>query len=501
MNDLILVLGNQLFEMKKLQLFPKAPVFMAEDYGLCTHFKYHKHKIMHFLTSMREYRDLLVQSGFEVHYSELKDSSQPSFIQRLQHFIDHHKIMRIYLFEVEDKFFEEELINFAQRNNLELVVQESPSFMVTRENFRDYLGKVKKPFMKTFYEQQRKNLSILIDEKKNPIGGQWSFDAENRKKMPKGHKPPLTPPGIKKSKHLKAVSDLVNELFTTHPGKTEHFWLPCSHQEAQAWLDNFIHERLLHFGDYQDSLSTKEDFLYHSLISPSINIGHLTPHQVVDKVIEVDFKNKAPLNSIEGFTRQVLGWREFVRGIYQEYDEIQQAENFFNHQRQLAPSWYSGETGIPPLDFMIHKLNRYGYAHHIERLMVASNMMLLSEVHPQAAYRWFMELFVDSSDWVMGPNVFGMGLFSDGGIFATKPYICGSNYWRKMGDFPAGPWCDIVDGLYWRFIDKHRVFLLKQHRLSMMVRTLDKMEPARKKILFQAAESFIDKHTLMAKGH
>ena len=174
-----------------------------------------------------------------------------------------------------------------------------------------------------------------------------------------------------------------------------------------------------------------------------------------------------PMNSLEGYVRQVIGWREFIRGIYHNFDEVQSKSNFWNHKRKLNENWYTGNTGIPPLDDAIKKANRFGYCHHIERLMIISNIMLLSQIHPQEVFKWFMEMFVDSSDWVMGPNVYGMAQFSDGGIFATKPYICGSNYLLKMSNYKKGDWCNEVDGLYWGFINNNRDFFAKNPRMSL----------------------------------
>ena len=194
------------------------------------------------------------------------------------------------------------------------------------------------------------------------------------------------------------------------------------------------------------------------------------------------------MNSCEGFIRQVIGWREFIRGIYQNFSEQQEESNFFQHKRKLNELWYNGKSGVAPLDDVIKKVLRFGYAHHIERLMVVGSLMVLLEVDPTEAHRWFMEMFIDSSDWVMGPNVFGMALFSDGGVFATKPYICGSNYFRKMGGYKDGDWQEGVDGLYWSFIEKHKRFFLKNPRLSMMVRSLEKMPTEKKRKIFGKAE-------------
>ena len=184
-----------------------------------------------------------------------------------------------------------------------------------------------------------------------------------------------------------------------------------------------------------------------------------------------------------------------MRGIYQNYNTELENSNFFKHKRLLKSSWYNGTTNIPPLDYAIKNAEMHGWSHHIERLMILSNLMNLCEIHPKQVYNWFMEMFVDSSDWVMSPNVYGMGLFSDGGIFSTKPYICGSSYILKMMDFKRGEWCDVMDGLYWRFINKNRNFFKKNPRLSMMVSTFDKMNSERKKIILSKANEFIKNNT------
>ena len=203
-----------------------------------------------------------------------------------------------------------------------------------------------------------------------------------------------------------------------------------------------------------------------------------------------------PIASLEGFLRQVIGWREFVRGIDRVFGERQASGNFWGHHRCLAPCWNDGNTGLPPLDAAIERLNRLGYNHHIERLMVISNLMLLCEIDPLAVHGWFMERYLDSYEWVMGPNVYGMGQMSDGGIFATKPYICGSNYILKMGDYKRGAWCEIWDGLYWRFIERHRAFFQANPRLSMMVHLLERQDPLRRQGLNAAAEQFLERATL-----
>ena len=261
-------------------------------------------------------------------------------------------------------------------------------------------------------------------------------------------------------------------------------------------LDFFIKEKSNLFGDYEDAVNQKNNILFHSALSPYINLGLITPEFIIQKILDFHKKHKIRMNSLEGYIRQVIGWREFMRGIYQGYSDEMETKNFFKHNRKMKKSWYEGTTGLPPLDYAIKNAVNYGWSHHIERLMILSNIMNLCEVKPTIVYKWFMEMFVDSSDWVMVPNVYGMGLFSDGGIFATKPYICGSSYFMKMMDFKKGEWCNIMDGLYWRFIDRNRKFFLKNPRLSMMVYVFDKMKEGRKKMILSEADKFIEQNTI-----
>lgn len=493
-NEVVVVLGNQLFPTKYFEKHKDSAFFMAEDHELCTHFKYHKHKILLFLIAMRRYKDELKEKGFDITYREMpeKDTEKVSFMSALENFIKERKATKLTLYEVEDTFFEEKILALGKKTKVEVKFLTSPFFMVTREEFKEYLDSVKAPFMKTFYERLRKKTGILM-EKGKPEGGKFSFDSDNRSKLPKDiDPPPLVYPKPEKTPHFSEVKAIVEKHFSDHPGDCDNFWLATERKEALKVFRRFLKERLPAFGKYQDAITSRSDFVFHSVISPYINMGLLLPEEVIQEVEKEFHQNKnIPLNSAEGFIRQVLGWREFVRGIYQNFDKEQQKTNFFNHKRKLSDAWYEGNTGIPPLDDAIKKSIKYGYAHHIERLMIVSNLMLLCQIHPQEVYRWFMEMFVDSSDWVMGPNVFGMGQFSDGGIFATKPYMSGSNYLLKMSDYQKGEWCQVVDGLYWSFIERNKDFFSSNPRLGMMVRTLEKMNQERKEEIFEAAEKFL----------
>ena len=491
-----LILGNQLFTPSVFSKLKADSYFMAEDYGLCIHGKTHKLRIAFFITAMRDFKDEFTDKGHKLTYFDKSNALfKKSYEDKLKaHLLKNKKIKKLSIFEVEDKFFEEKLIKFAKKNDLEMEFHQSPMFLTTREEFKDYLDSSKRPFMKTFYERTRKKHNILLDKKGSPEGGQWSYDSDNRKKLPKDYKfSELLK--FKESKHFKDVKEWVLADFKKHHGQINELWLPTTRGEAKKWLKSFVKDRLKDFGSYQDSITNESDFVLHSLVSPLVNVGVLTPKDLVKAVEDAYKKGGVPLNSVEGFIRQVIGWREFIRGIYQNYSEEQFEKNFWNHKNKLKKCWYDGTTGIEVLDDAIKKADRLGYTHHIERLMVLSNMMLLCEVEPKAVYDWFMEMHLDSSDWVMGPNVFGMGQFSDGGIFATKPYICGSNYYLKMSRYKKGDWCEIVDGLYWRFIDKHQDFYKKNPRMAMMVKTLEKMDPKRKKHIIKRANEFIKQVT------
>ncbi len=492
---MLVILGNQLFSPEHLPAAKDTPVFMAEDVGLCTYVKHHQQKIVLFLAAMRSYADELEKAGYRVIYHRLDPTSADSYEDKLAAALKAQRATRIRHFEIEDKPMESRLVEFAARNGFDRDELQSPMFTCSRETFSAFANNKSRLLMGDFYKQQRRSLNILVDAESQPAGGQWSFDADNRKKLPRTVQPPemvWTTPGA----HDKDVIDLVKREFNDHPGDAAEFVWPTKRAQAREWLDDFVANRLSDFGPYEDAISSRSETVFHSVLSPCLNLGLLTPGEVIDAALER--ADEVPLQSLEGFVRQLIGWREFVRGIYRHYSEQQDSSNFWSHERDMSPSWYDGTTGIPPLDDTIQTAQRLGWTHHIPRLMVLGNLMTLCEIRPSIAHRWFMEMFVDSSEWVMGPNVYGMGLFSDGGIFATKPYICGSNYLLKMSDYKKGPWCDIVDGLYWRFIDKHREFFTGNPRLALMPRALDRLDSSRRKRIFAAAEAFIDQHTVLA---
>ena len=231
--------------------------------------------------------------------------------------------------------------------------------------------------------------------------------------------------------------------------------------------------------------------MFHSVLTPALNIGLIQPGALIDKALKAAEEYKVPINSTEGFIRQIIGWREFIHILYQREGSRQRTCNYWSFKRKIPPAFYTGDTGITPVDTVIRKVLSTGYCHHIERLMVLGNFMLLCEFHPDAVYQWFMEMFIDSYDWVMVPNVYGMSQFADGGLMTTKPYISSSNYILKMSDFAKGDWQEVWDGLFWRFMHKHRTFFLQNPRLGMLINTFDKMPDAKKEQHLKSAHQFL----------
>lgn len=488
------IFGNQLFDPKFLKKHKCTDVFMSEDYDLCSYVKHHKLKLYLFLTSMREYRDELLKEGINVHYHEL-DSKKPSesYMDTLNNFIQNKELKKINIFEIEDKPVEKKIYSL-KKSGFEIIEHPTPMFLISREEFEKFHEGKKVFRMASFYKFGRKKFNILLENDDDPMGGKWSFDEDNRKKIRKGTELPVLSKSVK-SKYHNQISDLIQSNFNDHPGELTNIWFPVTRKEAKKALNIFLEERIKNFGVYEDAMVENENFLFHSTLSSSLNIGLLTPKEVINSAIKVFKRQKAPINSIEGFIRQIIGWREFIRGIYQVKGDFQRKSNFWRHKNKLTGSWYEGSTGIVPLDDCINTIQRDGYHHHIPRLMVISNLMNMCEVDPNEIYKWFMEMFIDSSDWVMIPNVYGMATYADGGLMSTKPYTCGSNYFLKMSNYKRGVWCDAVDGLYWRFTEKHRDFYEKNARMSFLTRTLDRMDADRKKTIFKSANEFIKQNT------
>ncbi len=382
---------------------------------------------------------------------------------------------------------------------LQVTVIKNPTalFLNSFQEIAAYFSHKKRMFQTEFYKDQRQTRNILIENEKKPSGGKWSFDEENRLKFPKGKTLPKVD-FLKPNNFYKEAIAYTQKYFPDNYGTlTLDYSYPTSFIESKTWLKVFFESRFSEFGPYEDAILENENILHHSVLSPMLNAGLLSPKFVVDEALKYARKHPIPLNSLEGFIRQIIGWREYVRGVYELKGTEERTKNFWGFTRKIPSSFWSGTTGIMPLDFTIKKVLETGYVHHIERLMVLGNFMLLCEFDPDEVYRWFMELFIDAYDWVMVPNVYGMSQFADGGLMATKPYICGSNYLLKMSNYKKGEWQQVWDGLFWRFMHVHRGFFLKNSRLGMLVNRFDELSQAKKNEHLKNAEQFL--HSLQGQ--
>ncbi|RCT54702.1 cryptochrome/photolyase family protein [Winogradskyella sp. KYW1333] len=484
--DAVLLFPHQLFKDTPI-LNLNCDVYLVEEFLFFSHYKFHKQKIAFHRASMKAYADFLKDKGLSVNYIEA--TSETSDVRELIPELIHKGLETLHIIDPSDNWLEKHIKSVSESIAVEWY--ESPLFINTKEELSSFFKPSKKKFFQTsFYKQQRKDRDILMVNDQ-PEGGKLTYDSENRKKYPKDKTPPsIQFPDISKY-HNEAIS-YVEKNFDSHYGELNDFInYPMDFKSAEQWLQQFFEYRFHEFGAYEDAIVKEEHFLNHSLLSPLINVGLLHPLDVIDKAIDYARSNDVPINSTEGFVRQILGWREFIRGVYQVKGTEERTKNFWNFNRKIPKSFYDGTTGIQPIDDVIKKVNKTAYAHHIERLMILGNFMVLCEFHPDEVYEWFMELFIDAYDWVMVPNVYGMSLYADGGLMSTKPYISSSNYIMKMSNYSKGAWQATWDGLFWTFMDKHREFFLSNPRLGMLIRTFDKMKQETREKHFKNAESFL----------
>jgi len=444
-------------------------VVLVEDPLFFTQYQFHVQKLVLHRASMTEFMQRCEGFGKQVHRIDSKSISCSSEIGAI---LKSKKISKAFLVEPTDNWLKQRVSDGCREAKIELEWMADPSFLTPNEVMQHWAKDRKHFHFTDFYMQQRKRLGLLLDEKDKPIGGKWTYDTENRKRLPKGLRVPLLKTPSERPSVAQAKRYVAKE-FPTTLGQGEDFCYPVTHEQAATWLEMFIDERLASFGDYEDAISKQETFLFHSVLTPMLNIGLVTPEQIIDQVIAKS--DEVSLNSLEGFLRQVIGWREFIRLVYIHAGSRQRTTNAWNLSRSLPASFYTGSTGIVPFDQSIQRTLKYAYCHHIERLMVLGNFMLLCDIDPDAVYRWFMELFIDAYDWVMVPNVYGMSQHADGGMMTTKPYISGSSYILKMSDYSKGDWCEVWDALYWRFIDREREFFSANPRMRVMVGQLDRM--------------------------
>lgn len=484
-----LVFPHQLFE--KNPLFESSnPFLLIEEHLFFRQYGFHKQKLVFHRASMKFYAKYLESLGKEVRYVEA--FSEAGDIRQLMPLLASEGVKEIHYVDPVDDWLESRLKSGALEHAITIRRHDSPGFLNNREELSLFFKPGKRSFFQTeFYIGQRKKRGILVDSSNNPVGGKWSFDAENRLKYPKNRPQPRINYPESTPFYTEALAYITSH-FGENPGEvTTNPLYPTDFTDSKKWLREFLQTRFQDFGPYEDAIVTGASILHHSVLTPMLNAGLLTPGDVLAETLAFAQESKVPMNSLEGFVRQIMGWREFIAGMYRFRGRVERTRNFWGFTRKIPVSFYDGTTGILPVDDTISKVLETGYCHHIERLMVLGNFMLLCEFDPDEVYRWFMELFIDSYDWVMVPNVYGMSQFADGGMMSTKPYISGSNYLMKMSDNPKGDWQPVWDGLFWRFMHTHRDFFLQNPRLGMLVRSFDKMPENKRLGHLETAEAYL----------
>jgi deoxyribodipyrimidine photolyase-related protein len=484
-----IVFPHQLFR-EHPALVPGGIVYLVEEWLFFHQYRFNQQKLVLHRATMRMYTDYLTQQGYEVRY--IPATSEDCDIQKLIPSIASAGVRKLHYADVVDDWLRQRLTKGAQQQGIELQEFRSPNFLEDRAEISKFFDNRQRLKQTDFYIDRRKHHEILLDKFDKPLGGKWTYDVDNRQKFPKNRSAPdVDLPEL--NEYVREAQTYVTQHFGDNYGSVEQpfaaGFYPTTYAEADDWLSDFLTVRFADFGAYEDAIVLKEQILHHSVLSPLLNTGLLLPRQVIDAALAM--VDKVPLNSLEGFVRQIVGWREFMRITYERQGRIQRTRNYWGFTRRVPESFWEGTTGILPVDATIRKARNNAYCHHIERLMVMGNFMLLCEFDPDDVFRWFMEMFIDAYDWVMVPNVYAMSQFADGGGMCTKPYISGSNYLMKMSDYPKGDWQKVWDGLFWRFMHVHRDFFLGNPRLGMLVKTFDKMSPEKQQQHLSAAEQFI----------
>lgn len=483
-----------------------AVVLMVESRARGFHLRYHQQKLVLIYAAMRHFRDALRNAGWTVDYHSLADTE--TFGDALRKHCARFRPERVRVLEAGDWKTTRALPSLARQVGFRLEWVADNLFLVGRGEFREWAADSKRLLMETHYRRVRRKLKVLVESDGSPTGGEWNLDAENRRSvaewirdgrpMPPGL-PRLTPDPLTRE----VISD-VERHFPGHPGEAAGFWLPVTRSEALRWLRTFVEERLDRFGPYEDLMLTGQPALFHSVLTPMLNIGLLRPMECVEAAVATYRAGRIPLHSVEGFIRQVIGWREFVNGVYWLRGPEYTGLNELGADRPLPAWFYTGETPMNCLRQVIGEVRRTGYNHHIQRLMVLGNFLLLAGVRSGDALRWFNEMYVDAHDWVMAANVIGMALHADGGYMATKPYAAGSAYIHKMSDYcrdcrfkpteREGERACPFGFLYWDFFGRHEERFARNPRVSVIVKAWRKRSEDERALVRRQAAAFLEEH-------
>ncbi len=491
METINIILPNQLFEYSEL-LSSEYSHYLIEEHLFFNQYNFHKQKIYFHRCSMKNYFDYLQSKNLKTYY--INSFDRTSDIRIFIKNINTKKIKKVVCLNPEDNYLERRIKETCKNKGLKFEFYDNPAFINNRESLKGFFRPEKKKLFQTsFYKSERIRLKILLDENQNPLGGKWTYDDMNREKYPKNKQTPKIQVSKKTNNHEDAISYVLKYYKNNNGVINNEFIYPTNFSTAKIWIQEFLQNRFDEFGPYEDAILKEESIINHSVFSLLINSGLITPYYAIQSTLEFYEKNNIRLNSCEGLIRQIIGWREFIRGVYVCKGVEERTKNFWNFNREIPKSFYNATTGIDPVDDTINKINSSGYANHIERLMIIGNFMLLCEFHPDQVYRWFMELFIDSYDWVMVPNVYGMSQFADGGLMSTKPYISSSNYILKMSNYKKGDWCEIWDALFWNFMNNQRDFFSKNPRMRMLISSFDKMSSSKQEHHIEKANQFLEK--------
>ncbi len=477
-------------------------IVMAEPHDEATYVPHHRQKIVMILSAMRHFAEELRENGFHVAYFDYQNHPTKSFTDALKAVLSEHDIKEVIVTEPGEWRVKHEIDKWSEDLDISVDVRTDDRFFAPLSAFADFAKDRKELRMEYFYRGLRRDTGILMEHDGKPVGGQWNFDHDNRKSLPDDVTPP-TPKTFVPDKITQGLLDRVCDDFPDALGDVASFGWPVTRKDALAALDHFIKHRLAQFGDYQDAMTVKSATLYHSLISPCLNTGLLLPDEVCRAAEKAYHEGKAPLNAVEGFTRQILGWREYVRGLYWYLGPDYGSGNHFDAKRPLPSFFWDGDVPMNCLKQAIGETLENAYAHHIQRLMVIGNFSLLAGLDPKEVCDWYLAVYIDAFEWVELPNTFGMALYADGGKMASKPYAASGKYIDRMSDYckdcqynprnNTGKDACPFNALYWHFLDRNADKLGNNPRLGMPYRNWARMKDDKKRDLIAQADAFLSK--------
>ncbi len=507
--NLVVVLGDQLDAgAAAFDRFDRErdAVLMMELAEEASYVPQHKQRLVLFFSAMRHFRAALRKRRRRVHYVTLDDAdNRGSFREEVVRWVERTRAARLIVTEPGEHRVREALRAAAGQCGVPLDIRTDRHFYTDTAQFEDYARGRRELLLENFYRAMRRRHDVLMKGGK-PLGGRWNFDAENRSAFGKaGPGEVRAPRRFRPDRTTRDVMAMVEREFADSPGSTRGFGLPVTRAHAQSLLADFVEHRLPRFGDHQDAMAAGEPFLYHSLLSTSLNLHLLDPRAAVQAAVEAGEAGAAPPNAVEGFVRQVLGWREYVRGVYWSKMPDYAALNALDAQLPMPAFMWSGETDMRCVSESVGQLVAHAYTHHIQRLMVLGLLAMLLGVNPYEVHRWHLSLYADAIDWVSLPNVLGMSQYGDGGIVGTKPYCASGNYINRMSDYCAG--CRFDPGkstgddacpfttLYWDFLRRHRKRFAGNPRMGFQIRNLERKSRTELASIRKAADELRDSLT------